>query len=81
MKSANPDQTSWDSLQFFIHLSQAVAKALILQISKTHHGILLNYAVFQLETRIISLQASYNQMLLGILVKMPCWEMLNQLIN
>ena len=69
MKAANPNQASWDSLQYFIHLSQAVAKALILQISMMHHGILLNYAVFQLEARLTRIQVSYSQMLLGITTK------------
>ena len=34
-----------------------------------HQGILLNYGIFQLETRLTSLTASYSQMLLGISTK------------
>ena len=68
-KSANPDQTNWDSFEYFVHLTQAVAKRLSLQIAKTHQVILLNYAIFQLEARLTSLTASYSQMILGMTSK------------
>ena len=69
MKAANPNQPSWDSFQYFVHLTQAIAKALTLNITKMHQGILLNYGTFQLEARLTSLTASYSQMLLGLSTK------------
>ena len=69
MKAANPNQPTWDSFQYFVHLTHAIAKALTLNITKMNQGILLNYGTFQLETRLTSLTASYSQMLLGISTK------------
>ena len=46
-----------------------MAEALVLQITKVHLGIQLHYDVFQLETRITSLQVSSSQMLLGLTSK------------
>ena len=69
MKSANLEVIDWDSFQYFACLAQHIAKALILQITKVHQGILLHYGIFQVEARITSLQASYSQMLLGITMK------------
>ena len=66
MMTANPDQPTWDPLTYFQNLCQAVSKALILQITKTHLGILLHYSIFQLEARLTSLQANISQMLLGL---------------
>ena len=74
MKAANPNQPTWDSFQYFVHLTQAIAKALTLNITKMHQGILLNYGTFQLETRLTSLTASYSQMLLGISTKEEAME-------
>ena len=66
MKTANPDQPTWDPLTYFQNLCQAVTKDLILQIMKTHLDILLHYSIFQLEARLTSLQANISQMLLGL---------------
>merc|ERR1712215_478213 len=48
MRTANPDQQSWDSFQYFVHLTQVVTKALLLNITKLHRGILLSYGTFRL---------------------------------
>ena len=69
MKQANPDQPTWDSLAYFIHLTQVISKALLLNITKLHQGILLNYNTFQLEAGLTSLTASHSQMLLGLATK------------
>ena len=69
MRTANPDQQSWDSFQYFVHLTQVVTKALLLNITKLHQGILLNYGIFRLEAGLTSLTASYSQMLLGLATK------------
>ena len=69
MKDANPDVTTWDGFQYFVKLAIHVAGALVLQITKVHLGIQLHYDVFQLETRITSLQVSSSQMLLGLTSK------------
>jgi len=60
MKAANPDQPTWDSFQYFLHLTQVISKALFLNITKLHQGILLNYSTFQLEAGLTSLTASYS---------------------
>ena len=69
MKQANPNETSWDSLAFFIHLSQVISRTLFLNITKLHQGILLNYQTFQFEAGLISLTGSYSQMVLGLATK------------
>ena len=66
MKDANPEVTTWDGFQYFAKLATHVAEALVLQITKVHLGIQLHYDVFQLQTRITSLQVSSSQMLLGL---------------
>ena len=69
MRTANPDQQSWDSFQYFVHLTQVITKALLLNITKLHQGILLNYGIFRLEAGLTSLTASYSQTLLGLATK------------
>ena len=69
MKDANPYVTTLDGFQYFTKLAIHVAEALVLQITKVHLGIQLHYDVFQLETRITSLQVSSSQMLFGLTSK------------
>ena len=69
MKQTNPNQPTWDSLAYFIHLTQVISRTLFLNITKLHQGILLNYQTFQLEAGLISLTDSYSQMLLGLATK------------
>ena len=45
MKQANPNQPTWDSLAYFIHLTQVISRTLFLNITKLHQGILLNYYI------------------------------------
>ena len=62
MRRANPAETSWDSLDYFINLSKVISKTLFLSIAKLHSGILLNYQTFIFEAGLISLTGSYSQM-------------------
>ena len=69
MRRANPTETSWDSLDYFINLSKVISRTLFLSIAKLHQGILLNYQTFIFEAGLISLTGSYSQMVLGLASK------------
>ena len=69
MRRANPNEASWDSLEYFINLSKVISRTIFLSIAKLHQGILLNYQTFIFEAGLISLTGSYSQMVLGLATK------------
>ena len=65
MDDANPaDQR--ESLDKFISLTQMISKSLFILIAKIHQAIVLHYQAFRLEAGTLSLQSSYNELLLGL---------------
>ena len=79
MKRANPNETSWTSLDYFINLSKVISKTLFLSIAKLHSGILLNYQTFIFEAGLISLAGTYSQMVLGLTSKENAMEQARKL--
>ena len=65
MDEANPQDTR-ESLDKFISLVHKISKSLFILIVKMHQAIVLNYHAFRLEAATLSLQSSYNELLLGI---------------
>ena len=69
MRRANPNEPTWDSLDYFINLAKVISRAIFLSIAKLHQGIVLNYQTFIFEAGLISLTGSYSQMVLGLASK------------
>ena len=69
MRRANPNESTWDSLDYFINLAKVISRAIFLSIAKLHQGIVLNYQTFIFEAGLISLTGSYSQMVLGLATK------------
>ena len=65
MNEANPEDQR-ESLDKFISLVHTISRSLFILIVKIHQAIVLNYHAFRLEASTLSLQSSYNELLLGI---------------